>query len=173
MTLIVRPESALDYPVVAAIHRVAFGGGGEVNLVAAVRQSENYIPALSLVAVLDEQVVGHILFSRCHIQGAERTVPALALAPLAMLPAYQNQAVGTALMWEGLNACRQKRHEIVIVLGHPDYYTRFGFVPASTAGIHAPFPLEDDAAFMAQGLTPGVLDGVSGMVQYPPHFDGV
>jgi len=84
--LIVRPESPPDYPQVALIHQRAFGRENEARLVAAVRQSEHYFPALSLVAVLDDQVAGHILFSRCHIEAAERRVPALALAPLAVLP---------------------------------------------------------------------------------------
>lgn len=172
MSLIVRPETPADYAAVALIHQRAFGRESEARLVAAIRESDNYFPALSLVAVLDEAFVGHIIFSRCHIQSAEQSFPALALAPLAVLPEFQNRAVGTALMWEGLNACRKGRHEIVIVLGHPDYYSRFGFTPASAFGILPPFPV-DDAAFMAQGLTPDALLGVSGTVQYPSYFDNV
>lgn len=170
--LIVRPETVTDYPQVAEINRLAFGQEGEARLVEAIRQSQNYIPALSLVALWDDAVVGHILFSRIHIQAAEKAIPALALAPMAVLPDYQNRAVGTGLVWEGLNACRRGHHEIVVVLGHEHFYPRFGFVPASRYGIRAPFPAPD-AAFMVQELTPAALDGVSGVVHYPAYFDGV
>ncbi len=96
---------------------------------------------------------------------------ALALAPVAILPSYQNQGIGTILIEKGLNESRKQGHQIVTVLGHPEYYPRFGFVMASSKGIEAPFSWSDEA-FMILILQEGALNGVKGVVSYPPEFGG-
>lgn len=98
--------------------------------------------------------------------------PALALAPMAVRPEFQRRGIGSALVRAGLDSARSLGHRVVIVLGHPRYYPRFGFRPARPLGIDPPFPCRDEV-FMALELVPGALVGVRGTVRYPPAFDGV
>jgi putative acetyltransferase len=98
--------------------------------------------------------------------------PALALAPMAVHPEFQNQGIGSRLVMEGLERYRSLGHRIVVVLGHPKYYPRFGFTSARAKGLEAPFPVPDEA-FMVAELVPGGLDTVSGMTVYPAPFEGV
>jgi putative acetyltransferase len=169
--IIVRAERVEDYGVIAELNREAFGQDNEANLIARIRQSPDFDPALSLVALDADHVVGHILFSPVQIETTAGVQPALALAPMAVRPALQGRGVGSQLVRAGLEACRQQNHEIVIVVGHPDYYPRFGFAPAEPLGLRAPFPVPEEA-FMALALVPGALDGLSGVVRYPPWFEG-
>lgn len=169
--IIVRAERVEDYGAIAELNREAFGQDNEANLIMRVRQAPDFDPALSLVALDADHVVGHILFSQVHIETTADVRPALALAPMAVRPALQGRGVGSQLVRAGLEACRQRNHEIVIVVGHPDYYPRFGFAPAEPLGLRAPFPVPEEA-FMALALVPGALDGLSGVVRYPPWFEG-
>ncbi|MCP4251000.1 MAG: N-acetyltransferase [bacterium] len=168
----IRPEQPGDYAAIAKICRLAFGGEGESRLVAALRASDEFDPNLSLVAVRDRAVIGHILFSPIRIESDQGHTPALALAPMAVLPVHQRQSIGTQLVHRGLEACRRLRHAIVVVVGHAEYYPRFGFTPAAPYNIQAPFPVPDEA-FMVLALTPVALDGVNGVVRYPKAFDDV
>jgi putative acetyltransferase len=120
-----------------------------------------------MVAESAGQVIGHILFSKLRIMTAERTIEALALAPLSVLPAGQRQGVGSRLVREGLHACGALGHRIVIVLGHPEFYPRFGFSAGLAQRLTAPF---SGPAFMALELDPAALHGISGRVAYPPPF---
>ena len=168
--MIIRAEQPGEH---AAIHEVttqAFGRDNEARLIDWLRSSPAFVPELSLVAIDAAQVVGHILFSRIHIRTPERAVPALALAPMAVLPERQHQGIGSALIRYGLERCRQLGHQIVVVIGHPRYYPRFGFSSARAKGLEAPYP---DAVFMVQELTPGALDNVCGTVEYPQEFTAV
>jgi putative acetyltransferase len=166
----IRVESPGDGPAIFKVHSEAFGRDDEARLVDALRRSPAYIPDLSLVA-LDEAhgLVGHILFTRIVIGDAERSHDALALAPLAVMPAAQKQGVGSALVRRGLDAAGRLGHRVVIVLGHPEYYPKFGFQPAAAFGVRAPFEVTPEA-FMALALQPGALDEVRGEVRYPPEF---
>jgi putative acetyltransferase len=168
----VRPEQPADYAAIADVSRAAFRQDNEARLIAALRKSAGFDPELSLVAVRDDVIVGHILFSRILIESESSEVPALALAPMAVLPALQREGIGSQLVAEGLESCRRAGHRIVIVVGHPDYYPRFGFVPAGPLGLRAPFPVPSEA-FMALELVAGALDGVHGTVRYPPPFEEV
>lgn len=170
-SLLIRSERSTDHQAVEDVNQQAFGRSSEANLVAALRPS---LPAAdySMVAVLNNQVVGHILFSPVVIETSLMTIPALALAPMAVLPEYQGQGIGSALVREGLGTCRRLGDRIVIVLGHPDFYPRFGFLPASRFNIQAPFEVPDPV-FMALELQPGALQDVRGTVRYPPAFDEV
>jgi putative acetyltransferase len=164
-------ETPADHDSVAAVHRAAFGGETESRLVDTLRRAPDFIPGLSVVAETDGAVVGHILFSPIMIRGAPNW-PALALAPMAVLPGRQRRGVGSALVRFGLDAARRLGHDRVIVVGHAEYYPRFGFRPASAFGILAPFDVPDDA-FMVLELRPGALDDCSGRVCYPPAFSDV
>jgi putative acetyltransferase len=124
---------------------------------------------VSLPAEAAGQVVGHILFSDLPIITEAGRVPALALAPLAVLPDGQNQGRADALVRRGLAVCRDQGQRIVVVLGHPHFYLRFGFSTKIAAHLAAPFSGRE--SFMALELVPGALDGVMGQVKYPPPFD--
>ena len=151
---------------------LAFGGETEARLVEKLRGSTDFIQTLSLVAVRYTKVVGHLLFSPIAIKAKMTAVSALALAPMAVHPEFQRQGIGSELLREGLDHCRILGHKAVVVVGLPNYYPRFGFTSAKARGLEAPFAVPDEA-FMALELTAGALDGISGMVTYPPAFEEV
>jgi putative acetyltransferase len=169
----IRPETSADYPAVYKVNQLAFNGrDSEPGLVEAVRKSDGYIPELSLVAEEDGQVVGHILFSRIVIETPDGTIPALSLAPMAVLPGHQNKGIGSALVRAGMEACKQLGHGVVIVLGHPNYYPRFGFSAALAEPLECPYGAVG-GAWMAAETIPGALKDIRGKVVYPAYFDGV
>ena len=168
----IRPETAEDYAAIREVNLLAFGQEVEPRLVENLRRLPDFIPELSLVAIETGQVVGHILFSPMLIETKDGSVPALTLAPLAVRPEFQNQGIGSALVRDGLERCRSLGHKTVVVVGHPAYYPRFGFSPARARGLEAPFPVPDEA-FMVLELVPGALDGVAGVVRFPPPFEEV
>jgi putative acetyltransferase len=170
--MIIRSEKPQDHEAIHRVNRLAFGREEEASLVAALRRSDAYIPGLSLVAEENGGIIGHILFTRIHIKGKTRSVEALALAPMCVLPEMQRRGIGSALVEIGLEECAEFGHRIVIVVGHPEFYPRFGFRPAAESGIQAPFPVPSEA-FMALALVPGALSWVSGIVVYPPEFSSV
>lgn len=170
--IIIRLETLEDYTAISEVNKLAFGQKNEARLVKNIRQTANFNPKLSLVAIKDKKVVGHILFSPITIQSQNGNIPALALAPLAICPEFQNQGIGSQLVKQGLQECQRLGHKVVIVMGHPTYYTRFGFSSATAKGLEAPFPVPDEA-FMILELVPGTLNSISGMVKYPPVFDEV
>jgi len=165
----IRPETAEDYAAIREVTLLAFDQEKEAQLVEDLRGLSDFIPELSLVAVQDGQVVGHILFSPMVIETERGAVPALSLAPLSVRPECQNQSVGSQLVREGLERCRSLGHEVVVVVGHPDYYPRFGFSSARAKGLEAPFEVPDEA-FLVLELAPGALDGVAGTIKYPPPY---
>lgn len=166
----IRPESGRDRDAISAVVTQAFGRDAEARLVDALRRSSAFVPELSLVAVLDDDIVGHILFTQLHVRADDGTRrPGLALAPLAVSPRVQRCGVGQALVGRGLGAARQLGHPFVVVLGHPAYYPRFGFGPAHRFHIRAPFDVRDEA-FMALPLQPTGLSDVRGVVEYAPPF---
>ena len=167
--LALRPERPSDYPAIYTLNKLAFVGEIEARLVEKLRQGPAYIPGLSLVAEQNDQIVGHILFSLVEIRQAAQTTPLLSLAPMAVLPEFQNQGIGSWLVREGLAKCRQTGYPGVIVLGHPGYYPRFGFTAAAEKGLRLPFDAPAEA-FMVYELYPHSLDGIQGLVVYPPEF---
>ena len=166
----IRTETLADHPAVYQVNKLAFEGReAEPHLVEAIRRSPDFIPELSLVAVSEDKIVGHILFSRVTLQTRDGDIPILALAPLAVLPDYQNQGIGSQLTRRGLDVCRTLVFGVVSVIGHPDYYPRFGFVPARPLGIEPSFDVPE-AAWMVIELQPGVLNNLRGRVRYPATF---
>ena len=171
--LIIRPENLTEAAAIYALNKLAFDGrDAEPRLVNVIRESESFIPELSLVAELDEQIVGHILFSRIHIETADQQVSTLALAPMAVLPQYQKRGIGSELIRRGLEQCKRLGWASVIVLGHPAYYPRFGFSAELAKLLECPYGDIGDA-WMALELAPGALNNVRGNVVYPAAFDNV
>lgn len=168
----IRAETVDDVAAIRAVNVAAFSRENEARLVDALRRSPGFIRELSLVADEAGRVVGHILFSAIRIRSSTSPIPALALAPMAVLPRLQNQGIGSRLVRVGLGECRRLGHRIVIVVGHPAYYPRFGFLSARAHGIEAPFPVPD-SAFLALELVPGALAEARGLIDYPPAFSEV
>jgi len=148
----IRPEREGDYIVIHEINVLVSGRENEARLVKKIRERRGFIPELSLVAIKKGEVVGHILFSRITIQSKTGSFPALALAPMAVHPKFQDQGIGSKLVRHGLKCCRNQGHEIVVVVGHPQYYPRFGFTSARAKGLEAPFAVPDKA-FMVLELS--------------------
>jgi putative acetyltransferase len=180
----IRPETPADASAVRAVNEAAFPTGVEADLVERIRASPGYVADLTLVAVVQPadpssagmapatdapHIVGHLMLSRITIGGSDE--PVLALAPMAVRPDWQRRGVGSALVRAALDAAEAREELLVVVLGHPWFYPRFGFKPASRYGI---FPSEpwSDAAFMAKPLARWGRD-VRGRVHYPSTFDGV
>lgn len=168
--MIIRSEEPQDIAAIRYVNEQAFGGSAEANAIDLLR--ERGAATLSLVAVIAEQIVGHLFFTPATIESPARSWPNVGLAPLSVLPDYQRQGIGTALMDAGLEECRRLGHERVIVLGHPDYYPRFGFERASRYGVRFEFEAPDEAC-MILALHPGALAGVSGVAKYQPEWNGV
>jgi putative acetyltransferase len=164
--MFIRQEAPADRAEIGTLHRAAFGGAFEAGLVD--RLSDGGLVVVSLVAVDSDAIVGHILFSRLPIQAATGVIHAVALAPMAVVPGRQRQGIGSALVRDGLRACRAQGERIAIVLGHPQFYPRFGFSPDLARPLRSVY---SGPAFMALALAPGALDGVEGDVRYPPAFD--
>jgi putative acetyltransferase len=165
--LILRSETPEDIPAIHHIHTAAFGQANEADLVDALRW--NNALTISLVAVQDGRLVGHIAFSPVTITSSTGTMEALGLAPMAVLPAYQRRGIGSQLVEAGLTACHHTPYGVVVVLGHPHYYPRFGFVPAKPLGI----VWEHDApeeAFLVKEIHEGALVHTRGMMKYRPEF---
>jgi putative acetyltransferase len=148
------------------VNELAFGGAAEAEIVEALRGAGAV--TLSLVADLGGEIVGHILFSPARVESARGEVQAVGLAPMAVLPDHQRRGVGTALVRAGLEWLRQRGHGAVIVLGHPTYYPRFGFVPASRFGVRWERPCPGEA-FQALELVPGALR-TGGVARFRPEL---
>jgi len=168
--MIIRHEQSGDIDSIRHVIEMAFGQADEARLVDALRDNKKF--TLSLVALIDDRVVGHILFTPVTIDSGDQSFDAIGLAPLAVLPELQNKGVGSALTRVGLEELCHAGHECVVVLGHPDYYPRFGFVPASRYGIKYQYDVADEV-FMLQELREDALAGRTGTVHYQPEFNNV
>jgi putative acetyltransferase len=147
------------------VHQLAFGREDEADLVE--RLNEEGVVLLSTIAIVNGKIVGHILFSRMWIDMMEGSIDAVALAPLAVVPEFQWQGIGSRLIGHGLDELRRSGERIVIVLGHPSYYPRFGFSTDKATHLISPFPRH---VYMALELVSDALDGVHGRVRYPAAF---
>jgi putative acetyltransferase len=166
---IIRPERAEDVGEIRVVNERAFGERTEAKLVDTLRLANKV--AVSLVAQSDDQVVGHILFSPITIANAPQDIRGVGLAPMSVLPEFQNGGIGSRLVREGLAACHRAGHDIVVVLGHINYYPRFGFVRAKDVGLDNEYNEAD--AFMVLELKEGALKGIAGLVKFAPEFRDV
>ena len=167
--LIIRPESRSQHNAVRRIHEAAFGRPQEARLVDRLRASDGFLPNLSLVAQRDKEPVGHLLLTPIAIRDGERDHPALALAPLAVLPEDQNLGIGSQLVRYALDRCQEYGYDTVVVLGSPRYYTRFGFEMAFPYGILPPDPAWEEH-FLVWCADSRRLPSLKGTVVYPPAF---
>ena len=166
MSLTIRPETSADHAAIGEVSRLAFGGEGESRLVDALREGGH--ARISLVAEEDDRIIGHILFSVLTIATPQGEIEALSLAPMAVVPSHQRKGIGSSLVREGLRACRDAGHRIVIVLGHPEFYSRFGFSAKQAEPLRSPY---SGPAFMVVELVADALKCIEGEVRYPPPFE--
>jgi putative acetyltransferase len=171
----IRAETPGDHERVTEVNESAFGQTDEAALVSVLRR--NAKPYISLVAEFDGIIVGHIFFSPVSFSptsaaaGASE-LSAVGLAPMAVAPEFQRQGIGSELIRHGLEECRRRGHDLVVVVGHPEYYPRFGFETASTKRVQCEFTVPDEA-FMVAELKPGVLAGRAGVVRYHEAFHAI
>ena len=161
----IRGRTAADDSAIRRLNDDVFGGTYESRLIEDLRAAD--LDAVELVAVENDDIVGHILFSVLATTIDRQAVPALALAPMAVRPDRQRRGIGSVLVRAGLSLARERDWRAVIVLGHQKYYPRFGFSAALARPLEAPFSGD---AFMALELEPGALRGEKGRVTYPPAF---
>jgi putative acetyltransferase len=166
MLMTIRPEIAADTEAIRGVHQAAFETNTEADLVDLLREQAESV--VSLVAHEGESLVGHILFSPVTLSGHPE-LRIMGLAPMGVLPAKQRRGIGSALVRAGIESCRQLGSAGVIVLGHSEYYPRFGFVPASRFGIGCEYDVPDEV-FMALELVTGAFSGKSGTIHYHAAF---
>lgn len=173
MDLKIRQESKGDLKEIYNLNSLAFGQENEAKLVDFLRDSDAFVPELSLVATIDNNIVGYILFAKIKIiDDRHNKFDSLALAPMAVRPGFQKKGIGGQLIKTGLDKARQMNFKSVIVLGHEHYYPKFGFVPADKWKIKAPFDVPANV-FMGIELVADGLKNVSGTVRYPKEFEKV
>lgn len=171
----IRQETPDDYAGVIeltakAFETMPFSEGDEDKLVDRLRKAPTFIPELSLVAELDNQLVGHILFTPLVIDNGQQQFQSLVLGPVSVLPEFQKQGIGGQLIVAGHQKASNLGFQSVILIGHPEYYPRFGYKTASGFGLKVAMELPSDDVFMAVELIENALSGVSGMVVFPPEF---
>lgn len=163
----IRKEEDRDAPDIRGVLLEAFDEPLEANLVEKLRESGAFV--LSMVALLDGEVVGHIIFTPVSFEPGIETISAVGLGPMAVLPVHQRKGIGSRMVEESLVLLKDAGHHLAVVLGHAEYYPRFGFSPAANFGVRCEFEVPDEA-FMIMELREGALKGVSGTVRYRPEF---
>ena len=165
--MIIRPENTNDIDRIREINISAFGEESEASLIDALRKSG--VPLISLVAEEDKTVIGHIMFSPVTIDNGCSSISVAGLAPMSVLPEFQKKGVGSMLVNEGLKYCQQTGYSAVVVLGHPEYYPRFGFVPSAQYSIKSEYDVPENV-FMIIELREGALKDCHGTVKYHEVF---
>jgi putative acetyltransferase len=164
----VRAEKTEDLEAIRRVNVAAFGRESEADLVDQLRGAAS---TFSFVAVESEQIVGHIFFSPVEIEGeCDDSSLILGLAPIAVLPKYQRKGIGSSLIQHSLEECTRLGCKAVFVLGHPEYYPKFGFVPAKEKGLRCDYTVLEEA-FMVLELESDALEGCVGMVKYRSEFN--
>ena len=165
--IMIREEQTQDMPEIRQVNIEAFGQPQEADIVDKLRDDCGDL--LSLVAAVDNRVVGHILFSPVTLETQEGTIHGSGLAPMSVLPKYQRQGIGSQLVRDGIAGLKSRGCPFIIVLGHPEYYPRFGFEPASRHGIRSEWEVPDEA-FMILLLSKSQMRDMSGVARYRPEF---
>lgn len=167
-SITVRPETPEDARAIDVVHISAFGGEAEAQLVTSLRESDAYNRELSLVAEIGGRIVGHILLTRVPLrkEGDEKQV--LALGPMSVVPSQSHRGIGSELIQAGIALARDKGYGAIVVLGHPEYYMRFGFVPAKARNVSCNLPAPEEALTVFE-VVEGNLQG-GGHVEYPEPF---
>lgn len=166
----IRKEEPGDIGAIRRVNEQAFDQDNEANIIDKLRKRG--VLTISLVAVRDDEIVGHIAFSPVTIEAEASNFGAIALAPMAVLPACQCKGIGSRLVRGGIEECRYLGYEAIVLIGHPDYYPRFGFVPARPKGLECEFEVPDKA-WMILELQEGALGGRRGKVRFQPEFSEV
>ena len=174
MKIELRTETLKDYLVVETVVKAAFkdleiSDQTEHLLVQRLRKSSSFIPELSIVAESEGTIIGHILLTKALIRNDQKTVESLALAPISVRPEYQKMGVGSKLILEAHKRAQSLGYTSITVVGHEDYYPRFGYEQIKTYGIQLPFSTPDENCMVVQ-LVPEALKGISGMFEYPKEF---
>ena len=172
----IRVAMEKDRDAILAVHMNAFGEGEGpviVKLVDEMLDDSSGEPILSLVAEIDTELVGHLLFTSVRIEPDDSKVSARILAPLAVVEYRQRQGIGGHLIQAGLRLLTDSGVDLVFVLGYPDYYSRFGFKPAGVQGLQATYPIppQNADAWMVTELTPGTIGNCSGTVRCSNALD--
>jgi putative acetyltransferase len=166
----IREEKPSDIDNIREINSEAFETIAEANLVDALRTSG--CTRISLVAETENGLVGHILFTPVDLSGCENNLKMMGLAPMAVKSQFQNKGIGSKLVQEGLKRCQFSGYDAVVVLGHSDYYPRFGFEPAVRFCIKSEYEVPDDV-FLIIELKPNTLTGYKGVIKYQDEFNVV
>jgi len=168
--LSIRQETAGDIQAIRKVNLAAFPGPDEAGLIDTLRSNKSII--FSFVALMGEEIIGHIVFSPVTLEPFGHAVKGAGLAPVAVLPEFQRKGTGSQLIRHGIKECTKAGYDYIALLGHPGYYPRFGFIPSVKYNIRCEYdaPVE---AFMILELKTGVLSGHSGIVKYLPEFNGV
>lgn len=169
--MIIRQEKPEDIDDIHALNELAFGQPQEANIIDKLRINCDNL--LSLVAIENEKVVGHILFSPVTIEGQHGVIRGMGLAPMAVLPEMQHKGIGTQLVKSEIENLRKMQCPFIIILGHPEYYPRFGFERASLYGIKCQWEGIPDDAFMILWLDKSKMNRVSGLAKYRDEFNAV
>lgn len=166
----IREEQASDIEKIWAVNTQAFATDAEAKLVNALRNS--HCTYISLVAETENNVIGHILFSPVELTGSKNKLKMMGLAPMAVLSQQQNKKIGSKLVETGLERCQLLGYDVVVVLGHPNYYPRFGFVPSVKFGIKSEYAVPDEV-FMLFAIAPESLKNQQGVIKYHEAFNCV
>lgn len=166
----IRPENSTDYTIIHQVNTAAFETSAEADLIDRLRSADAIL--FSLVAIKDQQIVAHILFSPVTIRNGEISHASVGLGPVAVHPDYQQQGIGSQLIRAGLAACRTAEVAHVFLLGHASYYPRFGFVPSHTYNIRYEHPVSPPV-FMCLELIPDTLTHIEGVLHFHPAFNAV
>jgi len=174
MNLIIRQEEQKDHPSVFSLIKEAFKNDevsdhNEQLIVEALRKSKLFIPEFSLVAEINNKIAGHILLTKISIKNGNQQFISLALAPVSIAPNFQNQGIGSELIQKAHEIAKNAGYKSIVVLGHKDYYPKFGYQQAHKFGIDFPFEVPNENCMVLELIKNG-LQGVTGLVEYPTAF---
>lgn len=165
----IREERRADYQAIRDVNNQAFNQPQEGTIIEKIRESG--VEILSLVAIIDNKIVGHIFFSPVRMEEQATLKDGMGLAPMAVLPDYQQQGIGSKLIKEGIQRLKLKSVPYIIVLGHKDYYPKFGFETASKYGLKCQWDGVPDEAFMVMILDDKMKPKIHGVAKYRDEFD--